>query len=289
MRGQKVEEKWKQYYKIEELKKLQNIEIELLDEFVKVCEELHIEYVLYGGTLLGAVKFNGMIPWDDDIDVALPRESYEIFCEKASGYLSKDYYLQTPYNTPNSPYPYAKMRRKGTKYVEYINRNIDIDTGVYIDIYPIDRIPDDEKKRKKQFNNVRTWILIYVFRQCRLYDRNEKAIKGKIKNAIRYLVCLLCHVFSSKYIMKKINYYMTMYNSTDTKRYAALNSPNYNNIYEQLYPLKKIVFEGKRVNVPGDYKNHLYKRYGDYSSLPPENERIGHIPYILDLGDIENK
>ena len=75
---------------------------------------------------------------------------------------------------------------------------------------------------------------------------------------------------------------MTMYNDKPCDRYAALNSPNYNNIYVALYPLEEGVFEGIKVKLPGNYQDHLTRRYGDYSNLPPEGERIGHVPYKLE-------
>ena len=279
-----MQEKWREYYTDDQLRNVQKIEIENLKVFLDVCKKLKLEYVVYGGTLLGVEKYQGMIPWDDDIDVALTRDSYEKFCKEASGVLPKGYIIQTPYNTPNTPFPYTKLRKRGTKYVEYINRNVDIETGIYIDIYPIDRIPDDENFRRKQFNDVRRWILIYVCRQGRLYDRKVYGVKEGLKNVGRWVICNVLKIIPQAYCMKKIDFYMKMYNKETTKRYAALNSPNYNNIYEGFYPLKTGMFEGIEVNLPGDYKQHLKKRYGDYTKMPAEEERIGHIPYILEYG-----
>ena len=282
-----MDEKWKKYYTNKQLCLIQSIEIENLRVFIEVCKKMNLEYFVYGGTLLGVEKFNGLIPWDDDIDVALPRESYDRFTKEAHNYLPTEYFIQNPYNCPTCPYPYTKLRRKGTKYVEYANRNVKIDTGIYIDIYPVDRIPDDEKSRKTQFRKVQKWIHIYVWRQSPLYDRPVPGIMGPIKRVCKWIICNSLKVFPQKYCSNKIDYYMTMYNKTTTKRYAALNSPNYDNIYLNLYPLQKGLFEGLEVNIPGDYKTHLKMRYGDYSELPPPEERIGHVPYILDFGELE--
>jgi lipopolysaccharide cholinephosphotransferase len=225
-----------------------------------------------------------MIPWDDDIDVALTRDSYQTFIEHASEYLPKDYFIQNPHNCPQCPYPYTKLRKRGTKYIEYINRNIKIETGIYIDIYPVDRIPDDEKLRKRQFDKVRKWIMIYVIRQSRLYDKHASNLLGILKNFAKWVLCCVLKILPQKYCLNKIDYYITMYNKQDTQRFAALNSPNYNNIYINLYPLERGMFDGICVNLPGDYKTHLKMRYGDYSKDLPENERYGHVPYILDFG-----
>ena len=282
-----MSEQWEKFYTRKQLELLQKIEIENLKTFIEICDKLKLTYFVYGGTLLGVEKFKGLIPWDDDIDVALPRDSYERFVKEAPGILPKEYFLQNPYNCPQCPYPYTKLRRRGTKYVEYANRNVNIDTGIYIDIYPVDKIPDDERLRRKQFKKVRRWIFFYQCRQTPLWDRELSGIVGKTKQAGKWLVCHLLKVFSQQYCINKIDYYMSMYNKTDAKRYAALNSPNYNNIYLKLFPLEEGKFGELTVKIPGDHKTHLFMRYGDYSELPPEDQRCGHVPYILDFGDLE--
>lgn len=279
-------ELWEKYYTQEQLKLLQKIELDNLRVFIDICERLGLTYFAYGGTLLGAEKFKGLIPWDDDIDVALTRESYMKFVNEAPNLLPEGFFIQNPYNCPKCPYPYTKLRRRGTKYIEYANRNVDIETGIYIDIYPVDKIPDSEVLRRKQFKHVRKWIFIYQCRQAPLYDRKVKGTFGFIKRAVKWLVCHSVRVIPQEYCIQKIDYYMGMYNGTETQRYGALNSPNYNNIYLHLFPLEKAQFEDIEVNLPGDWKTHLYMRYGDYSQMPPEDQRCGHVPYILDFGDI---
>lgn len=278
-------EKWEEYYTKEQLKKLQDIERENLRVFIDICEKLNLEYFVYGGTLLGVEKYNGMIPWDDDIDVALPRESYDRFVKNAHELLPAGYIIQTPENCIITPFSYTKLRNANTKYVEYVHRNININTGVYIDIYPVDKIPDDEGLRKKQFKKVHKWMFIYDCRQSRLYDKDEKGFIGLLKKIIKWFICNGLKIFSQKYCMKKINYYMTMYNDVDSRRYAALHSPNYNNIYLDLFPLRDAIFDGIKVKIPNDHKTHLTMRYGDYSGIPDEVNRIGHIPYVLELGN----
>ncbi len=280
-----MSEQWKQFYSEKQLRVLQKIELENLKVFIDVCNRLELTYFVYGGTLLGAEKYNGLIPWDDDIDVALPRDSYEKFISLAPDILPNEYYLQNPYNCPQCPYPYTKMRRRGTKYIEYANRNVKIDTGIYIDIYPVDRIPDDEKLRKKQFKKVQQWLNFYHWRQVPLYDRKIDGYLGPMKRIGKWLICNSMKALPQRYCIKKVDYYMTLYNNTQTQRYAALNSPNYDNIYLHLFPLEVGKFEDMSVVIPGDYRTHLKMRYGDYSELPPEDKRCGHVPYILDLGD----
>lgn len=284
-----MKEKWEEYYTKDQLETLQRIELENLKVFVKFCKVHNLEYFLYGGTLLGAEKYGGMIPWDDDIDIAMPRESYERFVDLAENNLPQGWFIQTPGNCPKSPFPYVKLRREGTTYLEYTFRNLGIDSGIYIDIYPVDKIPDNEKLRKRQFKMVHRWIDIFVIRQAPLY---ENPVRGKyrlIKKIGKYLVCKALKVIPAKYCVKKYEYYMKMYNGTSASRYAALNSPNYNNIYVKLYPLKSMKFEDMNLLVPGDWKTHLFMRYGDYTKELNANERYGHVPYILNLGSFKEK
>ena len=279
-----MQEKWKDYYTKDELKELQQIELQNLNTFISVCEKLGLEYFLYGGTLLGLVKYGGFVPWDDDIDVALPRDSYNKFIMEAPTLLPEGFFLQNPYNCKRCPYPYTKLRKRGTEYVEFIHRNLPIETGVYIDIYPIDHIPDDENKRRRQFRLVQRWINIYILRQTRTYDASEEGIKRNIKKIIKTIASVLFHVLPAQYCMNKIDRYMSMYNhDKNAKRYGALNSPVYDNIYNDIYPLLEGKFESIKVRMPFDYLEHLKRRYGDIESVPPIEERFGHIPYILKL------
>ncbi len=280
-------EKWKELYKTEDLKKLQGIELEMLKDFLKVCEKLKINGILYGGTLLGAVKYKGFIPWDDDVDLALLRDDYECFIKEADKYLDDKYVIQTPYNESKSPFPYAKMRLKGTKYMDYPVRNLPIESGIYIDIYPIDKIPDDEEKRQQQFNEVRKLMRLYVNRQRPTWDMEPNTIKGFLRKTAKWTLHKYAKLHSQQFFIEKIDRCMKRYNGEKTKRYAALNSPNYDNIYLNLLPLEKGIFEGVEVNLPGDYRTHLKMRYGNIDELPPEEERYGHEPYILDFGKYE--
>lgn len=279
-----MNEKWKEYYSDEQLKQLQKIELENLQVFISVCKQLGLEYFLYGGTLLGSVKYKGFVPWDDDIDVALPRDSYEKFIREAPGVLPEDYFIQNPYNCKYCPYPYTKLRRHGTKYVEYVYRNLPIETGIYIDIYPVDHIPDDEKKRRHQFKRVHRWIRIFTCRQARPLDQKERGIKRNAKKILKFIAHIILLTLPSDYCINQIDKYMKMYNGDEkARRYSALNSPVFDNIYSNIYPFIQGEFEGIEAILPNDYLEHLKRRYGDIESLPPAEERIGHIPYLLKI------
>lgn len=280
-------EKWREYYTPEQLHGLQQVELANLKVFVEFCEQNDLEYFLYGGTLLGQELYGGLIPWDDDIDVAMTRDSYQRFIDLAENGLPDGWFIQSPYTCKQTPFPYTKLRKHGTVFLEKEYCDIPMENGIYIDIYPVDRIPDDDLLYNKQFRNVRKWILLYVIRQAKLYKYDSKKRFNTLRKTIKFVLHLLLQFLPQAFIVDRIDHAMTMYNGTNTVRYAAMNSPNRDNIYIQLYPLQDVVFEGMNVKIPNDAKTHLRMRYGDYSHLPPMEKRIGHIPYRIDLGKKE--
>ena len=277
-------EKWQEIYTKKQLLSIQKIEKEILREFIRICNLLKIEYFIYGGTLLGQVKYGDMIPWDDDIDVAMTRENYNIFLEKAPNIISNDYIIQSPYNEKKSPFSYTKIRRKNTKYIEKYHHKLNIEKGIYIDIYPVDNIPDDENARKMQWKKAQLFCKLYYSRQClhASFSFNIKELYNFLKRGL--LFCVL-RLLPQSFYVSKIDYYMTKYNNINTKRKACLFSPNYNNIYIKLYPLLKKSFGDITVTIPNCFDDHLNKRYGDYKKDLPNDKKIGHIPFDIYIPD----
>ena len=128
---------------------LQKVEFDILKAFLEVCERLNLKYYLVCGTALGAVKYQGFIPWDDDVDVALPREDYEIFCKKAGELLPKGFFLQTYKTDKAYPAIFAKIRNSNTTFFEKTIEKLPINHGVYIDVFPLDGYPEDKKTAKR--------------------------------------------------------------------------------------------------------------------------------------------
>ena len=165
-------------YTQEELLKIQSLELKALSVLIEICEKLSIDYFLVGGSCLGAVRHNGFIPWDDDIDVGMTREDYLRFLAQAPEHLPKGYTLQTPYNCKQNPYFYTKLRIDGTKFVEYRNRRVKMHHGIYIDIFPYDEVPDDEKRNLREYLRYRRLIQLAVFRQCPgPYKKPDNAVR----------------------------------------------------------------------------------------------------------------
>ncbi len=277
-------EKWREVYTDEQLRKLQQIELNNLKVLTEVCEKIGVEFFLYGGSLIGAVRHKGFVPWDDDLDVAMSRQDYMKFIAEAPAVLPEEYVLQTPYLDKNTPFLYTKLRLKGTTYTEYINHRLKTAHGIYVDIYPIDHIPDDEEEFLSLYGKFQKLAKWYVMRQCPYPSVEGGGLKRKIKNLARYVVSHLVRLVPHGFFIKRMEALMTKYNDVPTTRCGNLSYFDPTNLFWEPFPLEKGEFEGMEVNLPGNWDRHLSARYGDYMELPPEEDRLGHKPYLLDFG-----
>ena len=130
------------------LRKVQLTQLEIAKEIRRVCEENDIPYFLTCGTLLGAVRHQGFIPWDDDMDVGMLRENYEKFCRIAPEKLKPEYCWQSWYTDPNYALPFGKVRKRGTLYLEAKSHRL-AENGFYVDIFPYDAVSPDAEQRQE--------------------------------------------------------------------------------------------------------------------------------------------
>lgn len=274
---------WNEYYTPEEIKRIQEIELQSLDVLREVCEKLHIRFFMYGGSLLGAVKYKGFIPWDDDLDLAMLRDDYERFITEGPAILSSEYEIQHPKTNKRTPYNYIKFRRKDTALVEYKNCKLKINHGVYFDIYPIDHLPDDYTEYMKQKLAYDKWVSIFQIRQNFRLDKKASSAKEWILLAVRFCQSMAAHVFPVCYLMRKIDEISTEYNGIQTENQGNLTFPKPVNYFHGVDYIEA-EFEGRSIHIPSGYQINLRNRYGDIGRLPPVDKRIGHRPYILDLG-----
>lgn len=273
-------------YTDEELRQIQKIEKKALAEIIRICEQLQIECFVIGGTTLGAIRHNGFIPWDDDIDVGMTRENYIKFIKSAEKYLSPQYHLQTPYGNVNSPYIYTKVRIDGTKFVEYPNRNLKIHQGVYIDVFPFDEVPDDENLNLEQFKKIRSLIWLFGMRQAPDRYDPPKSLSEQMKQIAHRTLYYFLKIIPHDFLVNIIDNQMQKYNGTGQKALACLCFPRRKVEYVEkinLWPLKEHQFEDLTVPIPGNYDEYLKTHYGEYMKLPPREERYGHKPWLVEL------
>ena len=142
---------------------------DILGEVARVCDVASIPYFLQGGTAIGVHFFEDIVPWDDDIDIGMTRAHYERFLREAPALLGEDYLLQEYCTEPNTPFYFAKVRKRGTRFVESEWVGLDIADGIYIDIFPYDLIPDDVRAERRQRQRVKFWVNCFTAKSVWLW------------------------------------------------------------------------------------------------------------------------
>lgn len=260
------------------MNQLQEIEYDILVKFDAICKKNKLKYFLAYGTALGAVRHGGFIPWDDDIDVVMLRDDYEKLCSLPLEEFPEDLFLQNVYTEINYPYPFAKIRKNYTTFVEEDTKNLRIHHGIFIDVFPLDYIPVKKIQRLIQlFWAEYIWILMSR-------EKNLSFWKRMIVNILN------CGGRSDeKYLqrLKKAEREITRYkNKTNS---VALLSYGGRAVYaHQRFPLNEftvtaVKFETQEFNIMRGWKHFLAMSYGDFMLLPPEKERVaGHNCVYLD-------
>lgn len=264
---------------------LQVKEFELLKCFIEICEKLNLKYYLLNGSALGAIRHNGFIPWDDDVDVGLMREDYEAFLDKAPSFLPGYFFLQNYKTDPCFPAIYSKLRNSDTTFVEKSYSKLNINHGIYIDIFPLDGYP--QNKMTQFFFEIKKKS--YKRKLACAFD-----VSRGIKSKIPYVINIaLGYQKKTNITAQKYEKMLMKYSAEDENIIA--NHGNWQGKLEYCDKSQygngfKTSFEGLSVTVPEKYDEYLTQKYGDYMELPAENERIGHHYYsVLDVNKPYNK
>ncbi|MBR3928616.1 MAG: LicD family protein [Clostridia bacterium] len=246
-------------------------QLELLKYFIDACEKLNLRWFCVCGTALGAVKYGGYIPWDDDVDVALPRPDYEIFLKNAFAFLPDDIFLQNYKTDKAFPHEFSKLRNSNTTQIEANMQHLRMNHGIYIDIFPLDGYPSKEHEQK-HFDMQRKLLMWKRF--CAL--KGNRKGKARVRNAIfRMLgyhkrtaqIIAQTEKLYSQYPVDQSDYWCNYGNWQGQLEYA--HRSQYGNG-------KKVFFEGIAVIVPEKYDEYLTQKYGDWRSDPPVEKRKTH-------------
>ena len=275
------------------LKKLQAAEIEILIDFAKICEEHQIDYFCCGGTLLGAVRHQGFIPWDDDIDLGMTREHYDQFLSLADGAYDGKYCVMSAEVDASFPGMNAKWYRRGTSFLDKDAIATGYTAGIGIDIFCFDNLADDTKLLRRQAMKAWGWGKVFILRNVGKPTIYEGGIKAKIIASISMVahgVLRLLHI-SPKFIYNKAKRAATKYQDVVTKRVAFLFDPTpYTSMLKRtdIYPTQMLDFENIKIKCPSKPEVYLSTRYGDdYMTPPADDKRHNHPPMELDFGQEE--
>lgn len=265
----------------EQLRKMQLLEVEMVEELDRVCRKHGIKYSIDGGTLLGAVRHHGFIPWDDDMDIVMLREEYEKF-KKVAYEMNQDIcYFQDHDVEPEYIWGYGKLRRTGTTFVRLGQEHLKFRTGVCVDVFPMDDVP--KPLVCQMFVDFYSFCLRKIL-WAQVAKENSKGLK-------KYWWKLLSHI-SPDFVFKHLEWLTKKSRNDRPNRVRVLLFVSNGKLYfksplkerysmpkEWLLDLAEYDFEGKKFLGTRDYDARLKYQYNDYMTLPPENKRESHIPF----------
>ena len=279
----------KRYLTPEEFRKMQLIQLDLIVELDRVCRKHNINYVIIAGTMLGAVRHKGYIPWDDDADIAMLREDYERFKSVAYDLNPEICFFQDNTTDPEYRWGYAKLRRTGTQYIRLGQEHMKNKTGICIDVFPLDDVP------KSLIGQVVQDVYCFCCRKILWSEVGKMNNKGFMK----YWYRLLSHI-PSKMVFKWLDVYSRRSRNSSDKDvrflcFTSIGKFYYKHPLKQRYGMPKkwfterseYEFEGKMFYGSQDYDKVLTYWFGDYMTPPPADKREQHAPVsFIDFGDL---
>jgi len=261
----------------EEQRRISLIQIEIMDEIHRICEKHHVLYYMIGGTLLGSVRHGGYIPWDLDIDIAMPRKEYERFKEICLTELNDKYTYIDYHSDLTYDRPHALVSKKHTKiYLKYDHVNPSRkNQGIFLDVFPLDNAPDKYELRQKQAK------ILLCLRKIKYYRIPYAYSYKRWKRYIHYGVSFLLSWIPIRTInriqqeqMKKYDSYDTTHICSMASQYAYSKQCMPREIYGDPVLLP---FEGRMYYAPAKYEEYLTRVYGDYMKLPPIEKRKANL------------
>lgn len=266
----------------EELRKLQMTILIIADEIKRVCEKNHIRFGIGYGTLIGAVRHKGFIPWDDDFDIDMLREEYEKFIKVCETDLGSEFILQTWNNDSHYPKGFCKILLKGTNVLEKETVNTKYQKGIYVDIFPWDNVPNNHLLEKKQEFEVYFYKKLLHIKENISFPSNSNLWK----KAVFYGLKLIGKLFSRETLVRANSRALQRYNNTDYVScmvgvYGYQKLKFHRSIFDELIDM---TFEDRVYPGVKNYDIMLTQVYGDYMKLPPLEKRRTHELIELDFG-----
>ena len=271
-----------------QMKEIWAVELDLLAEFQRVCDKYNIHYFASGGTLLGAVRHKGFIPWDDDLDIEMFREDYNKLCEIGPKEFKKPYIFQNEYTESGSIRGASKLRNSQTTAMYRHEKRkcyAGYDKGIFIDIFPLDSVLDDpigqEKKKKKADKWCNAYLTsIDIYFHCQ-HNRNSRA--AKIKEFLRPMLYYPCK-WSKTWLHRKYEEACAVGNEKPTEKVAIYCIYNKRTIHHRQDYQDTIMmdFEFMKIPVPKEYDHWLTNAFGDWHQFVKGGSLHGDNALIFD-------
>lgn len=258
------------YYVSAEMKKVWAVELDLLYVFSEVCKKFGLKWFVHAGTLLGAIRHHGFIPWDDDVDVVMPRKDYEVLCKLAKSEFSFPYFLQNEDSDPYFGKCYSKLINLQTTCIEEYDKLLPSHHCIFIDVFPYDYVPDEEGERERQFELLTSYFekareyrnLIYAFT-----PKKNRGFVKRVKHFAKHVVgkyFFKCKYDYREYLQKHLEL-VTKYNGQETEcKGEIIIPPLGRHIWknEWIESVTYMPFEMLEVPVPMGFEHCLAAAYG---------------------------
>lgn len=257
--------------------------IQMLTDLQCICEKHQIIFFLGYGSALGAVRHQGFIPWDDDLDIIMPREDYRRFCKIFKRELGKKYILNAPNYSNNAKARFAKMLKKGTHFREILDLKEVEFQAIFLDIFILDNIPDNIfwKRVKGIFCNITEFIAgqVFFYENCDEVVKEYYSIAGKSNYYVRIIVGFLFSFQRASHWFNLVDK-IVRHKNNNSKYCGVLTGRNhyFGECFERnkIFPASYGTFEGLKVPLIHDTDSWLTKLYGNYMLVPPPEKRERH-------------
>lgn len=273
-------------YSAEELKLLHNELYDILDKIIRICQKHDIPYFVIGGTAIGALYDEAILPWDDDIDIGMTRENYNKFLQIAPKELDSNYFLSWIESDPHTPYYFAKVKKNNTLFIEELFKDVPMHPGIFVDIFPFDRIPDNKFLLKLQYEAVsflkccllgkEVWMWKH-FGKCQISNPTNR---GPIPCLLNRIVDTL---FTKKAIYRMMVAAQSIFNPWNTTYYNNVVTKTDHVLEESLNSLVPVRFGPLTLTAPAgleDFLRYNYPKLHRYT--PEEQEQVNnHYPAKL--------
>lgn len=265
------------------LARVQNEELSILRDFDSLCTANRLHYFAIGGTALGAIRHRGFIPWDDDIDVGMPRDDYEKFMELSDSAYGGKYIAVTAERFPGCTMMNTHWCEKGTVFCDRISLNAPYPSGIFLDIFPFDPVADSRILRFFQAWSAWFWNKMLILSEIREPVLHLSGFRKHVAQFFCWFAHTLIRFFSIspssclKHSLKACK----RYEGRKTAAIAYLCDTNlYGDLIDlsDLYPIRRAEFSGMTICIPANAHKLLTLLYGNYMELPPVEQRYNHAP-----------
>jgi lipopolysaccharide cholinephosphotransferase len=287
----------KVFYQISDIESnaLKKCLLSMYQDILYVCDKYNLCIMLGGGSVLGAVRHQGFIPWDDDLDAMMPRKDYKVLIKIFDKELSDKYYISVPQYSEESEGLFMHIIKKNTLLQNYTHMK-DENTGVRIDIYPIENAPNNKLLRISMalisdfFRILILSRIFYVSRSNLFKELFLKSRKSKFYYHLRYLIGMFMSLYSKKCLYDNYDKFVSC---SKGNKFCAIPTGRkmfHNEIYKRdvFFPTKKMKFENLMVEIPNKADDYLRILYGNYMLIPPPEERERHFYVNLSIDTTNN-